>query len=99
MLDVVTEINHDEDTNSLMENAEGTDNEEIQNLRTNNGKQALKMEINRYYDKQQQLKLVLVARELSKFGDHELSHTKSDEKETCGMDIQGALTSKRTQLV
>jgi hypothetical protein len=33
MLDVVTEINHDEETNSLVEDVEATDNEENQNLR------------------------------------------------------------------
>jgi len=51
MFDVVIEINQDEETNSLMENVEATDNEKIQNLETINGKQALKREINKYYDK------------------------------------------------
>jgi len=31
---------------------------------------------------------VLVAQELSKFGNHELSHTDLDEQETCGMDTK-----------
>jgi hypothetical protein len=59
-----------------------------QYLKTTNGKQALKREINRYYDKQQQLELVLAAQELSEFGDHELGHTKFDEEETRGMDTR-----------
>ncbi len=29
---------------------------------------------------------MLVAQELSEFGDHELGHANSDEQETCGMD-------------
>jgi hypothetical protein len=53
MLDVVTEINQDEETNSLMEDVEVANNEENQNSRTTDGKQALKREITRYYDKQQ----------------------------------------------
>ncbi len=71
-----------------MENVEATDNEKIQNLETINGKQALKREINKYYDKQQQLELVLAAQELFEFGDHELGHTKSNEEKTCGMDTR-----------
>jgi hypothetical protein len=75
MLDVVTEINQDEETNSLMEDVEAVDNEENQNLGPADGKQALKREITRYYDRQQQLELVLAAQELFEFGDHELGHT------------------------
>jgi len=71
-----------------MENVEATNNEEIQNLKTIDGKQTLKREINKYYDKQQQLELVLAAQELSEFGDHKLGHTKFDEEKTCGMDIR-----------
>jgi hypothetical protein len=52
MLDVVTEINQDEETNSFMEDVEAVDNEENQNSRATDGKQALKKEITRYYDKQ-----------------------------------------------
>jgi hypothetical protein len=51
MLDVITKINQDEETNSLMEDVEVADNEENQNLRPIDGKQALKREITRYYDR------------------------------------------------
>jgi hypothetical protein len=51
MLNVVTEINEDEETNSLMEDVEAADNEKNQNLGPANGKQALKREITKYYDK------------------------------------------------
>jgi hypothetical protein len=54
----------------LMEDVEAVDNEKNQNLRPTDGKQALKREITRYYDRQQQLELVLAAQELSEFGDH-----------------------------
>jgi hypothetical protein len=57
MLDVITEINQDEETNSFMEDVEATDNEENQNLGPADGKQALKREITRYYDR----RLVLAA--------------------------------------
>jgi hypothetical protein len=61
MLDVITEINQDEETNSFMEDVEAADNEKNQNLGPVDGKQALKREITRYYDRQQQLELVLAA--------------------------------------
>jgi len=38
-----------------------------------------------YFDKRQQLDLVLVAQELSKLGDHELSPTESDDEEDHGV--------------
>jgi hypothetical protein len=38
-----------------------------------------------YFDKQQQLELVLAAQELSKFGDHELDPTGSDDEEDHGV--------------
>jgi len=87
VLDVVTEINQDEETDSFMEEVRATSNGENQNLRTTNGKQELKRKIPKYYDRQQQLKLVLAAQELSKFGDHELGDTESDE-ETYEMDTR-----------
>jgi len=52
------------------------------------GKQALKREITRYYDRQQQLELVLDAQELSEFGDHELGHIEFSEEETREMDTR-----------
>jgi hypothetical protein len=40
-----------------------------------------------YFDKQQQLNLVLAAKELSKFGDHELGPTESDDEEDHGVKL------------
>lgn len=88
MLDVVMEVNHDEETDSLMEDVGITSNEENEIMRTTDGERALKRKISKYYDRQQQLELVFTAQELSKFGDHELGHIDSDEKEKCGMDIK-----------
>jgi hypothetical protein len=53
MLDVVTEINQDEETDSLMEEVGAIGNEENQYLRIADGKQEVKRKIPRYYDRQQ----------------------------------------------
>ncbi len=71
-----------------MEDVEAADNEKNQNLGPVDGKQALKREITRYYDRQQQLELVLAAQELLEFGDHELGHTEFSEEETYEMDTR-----------
>jgi hypothetical protein len=55
MLDVVIEINQNEEANSLMEDVEVVENEESQSLGPIDGRQSLKKEMTRYYDKQQQL--------------------------------------------
>jgi hypothetical protein len=51
MLDVVTEVNQDEETNSLIEDVRAIRNGEDENLKTTDGKQALKKNIPEYYDK------------------------------------------------
>ncbi len=71
-----------------MEDVEAADNEGSQNLGPADGRQALRKEMTRYYDRQQQLELVLAAQELSKFGEHELGHTESGEEETYEMDTR-----------
>jgi hypothetical protein len=68
----VTEITHNEEANSLMEDVEAAENEEGQSLGPADGRQSLKKEMTRYYDRQQQLELVLAAQELSEFGEHGL---------------------------
>jgi hypothetical protein len=52
MLDVVTNINRDEETNSLMEDVGAVNNGEDENLKTINGKETLKRKIPKYYDRQ-----------------------------------------------
>jgi hypothetical protein len=88
MLDVVTKVNQVEETNSLTKDGGATGNGEDEILRTIDGKQTLKRKIPKYYDRQQQLELVLAAQELFEFGDHELGHIDSNEQETCGMDTK-----------
>jgi hypothetical protein len=88
MLDVVTEITQNEEANSLMEDVEVAENEEGQSLGPADGRQSLKKEMTRYYDRQQQLELVLAAQELSEFGEHGLGQTGSGEEETCEMDTR-----------
>jgi hypothetical protein len=81
MVDVVTGINQDEEDHSPMEDVEGADSEENQNLRPLNDKQALKKERVRYYDRQQQLELALAAQELSEFGVLQFSSIESNDEE------------------
>ncbi len=57
-------------------------------LRTTNGKQAPKKKLPQYYDKQQQLRLVLATQELLKFDDHDLAHINSNEEEKCWTNIK-----------
>jgi hypothetical protein len=62
-----------------MENVGVVSNGEDEILKTTYGKQTLKRKIFKYYDRQQQLELVLAIQELSKFGNHELGHIDFDE--------------------
>jgi hypothetical protein len=52
MLDVVTEINQDEETQSFVEEVKVAGNRKDQNLRTTDGKQELKRKMPIYYDMQ-----------------------------------------------
>jgi hypothetical protein len=79
MLDVVTEVNQVEENNSLTKDGGVAGNGKDENLKTIDGKQTLKRKIPKYYDRQQQLELVLAAQELFEFDDHELGHINSDE--------------------
>jgi hypothetical protein len=88
MLDVVTEVNQDEKDDSFMEKIGATSVEESGILKNINDKQTLKRKIPKYYDKQQQLELVLANQELSEFSDHDSSHTDFDEKEKCWTDTK-----------
>jgi len=59
MFDVVIEESQDEEYNSPVEDVEGADSKGNQNLRPLDGKRALKERRTKYYDRQQQLELVL----------------------------------------
>ncbi len=88
--------NWDEEPDSLMEEIGTTCVEESENLRNIDGKQSLKRKIPKYYDKQQQLELMLAAEQLSEFGDHNLGHTYSDEEEKCWTNTKDIDISKDT---
>jgi hypothetical protein len=61
MLDVIMEVNKDEEPDSLTKKIGATNVEENGILRKIKGNQALKRRIPKYYDRQQQLELVLTA--------------------------------------
>jgi hypothetical protein len=61
MLDVVLEANQHEELASHMEEIKATNIEGGEILRNTERKQALKRKLPQYYDKQQQLELVLAA--------------------------------------
>jgi len=59
-------------------------------VQENEGQVMLKRRRPRYYDRKQQLELVLVAQELSEFEDPELSPTELDEEEGRGVKHNSA---------
>jgi hypothetical protein len=65
MLDVMTEESQDEEDNSPVEDVEGANSKGDQNSRPFDGKRALKERRTQYYDRQQQLELMLIAQQLS----------------------------------
>jgi hypothetical protein len=86
MLDVVTAINTDEEAVPHMEVVGAADDED---MGATDGKQTLQKGTAKYYDKRQQLELVLAAQELSEFGGLEVDPTGSGEEENCGVDTKG----------
>jgi hypothetical protein len=88
MFDVVTEVSQDEEDNSPVEDVEEADSEGDQNSRPPDGKRALKERGARYYDRQQQLELVLAAQQLSEFGEHESNFMESNEGEISGVEAR-----------
>jgi hypothetical protein len=88
MLDVVLEVNQHKNLVSHVEEIEATNTEGGESLENTNEKQALKRKLLQYYDKQQQLELVLVAQELLEFDEHDLVHTDFDEEEKCWKDTK-----------
>jgi hypothetical protein len=88
MLDVLIETSQDEEDNSPVEDVEVASNEEIRNLEPPDGKRALKEGRARYYNRQQQLELVLAAQELSECGEHRVGDAKSSDEETSDVDTR-----------
>ncbi len=84
MLDVLVEASQDEKDDSPEEDVEAADSEEVRNLRSPSCKRMLTEGKTRYYDRQQQLELVLAAQELLEYGEREES--KSGEEEPYAKD-------------
>jgi hypothetical protein len=81
MLDVLTETSPDEEDNSLEEGAEAAGGKEIRNSESFRSKQVLRGGRTRYYDRQQQLELVLAAQGLLEDDGHETSDARSGGEE------------------
>jgi hypothetical protein len=85
MLNLVTETNADEEAAPNVEVAGAAEDEDLETTR---GKQALQKGRLRYYGKQQQLKLVLAAQELSGLSHHEVNLTELGKEEDCGVGTE-----------
>jgi hypothetical protein len=81
MLDVVIATNANEEAPP---NVEVVGVAEYEDLEVANGKQTLQEGPIRYYDKRQQLELVLAAQRLSELGNREVDPIGSGEEEDCG---------------
>jgi hypothetical protein len=86
MLDVMTATNADEEAALIVEVVEAAEDEELEAA---DGKQVLQKGPIRYYDKRQQLELVLAAQELFELGDHEIDPTRSGEEDDCRVETKG----------
>jgi len=88
MLDVLTETSQDKEDDSLEEGAEATVAEEAQNSGSSRSKQVLKEGKTRYYDRRQQLELVLAAQELLEDDGHKESDARFGDEQTCAKDTR-----------
>ncbi len=66
-----------------VEENDAADEKGGESLKDNDVRHALKIRKPQYYDKQQQLELVLAAQKLLEFGKHNLKSTNFDEEEKC----------------
>ncbi|CAK9270648.1 unnamed protein product [Sphagnum jensenii] len=71
MLDVLAEASQDEEGDSLEDEEEAADRKEVRNSGSPKSKWVPKEGRTRYYDRQQQLELVLASQELLEYGGHE----------------------------
>jgi hypothetical protein len=79
MLNVLAETSQDQEDNSPMEDMEAADSEEVRNSGSPNGKRVLKEGRVSYYNRQQQLELVLAAQELLEYGECEEARSGGEE--------------------
>jgi hypothetical protein len=86
MLDVLIETSQDEEDDSPEKGAEVAVGEEIRNLESSKNKQVMKRGKTRYYDRKQQLELVLAAQGLLEDDGHENSDARSGGEEVYADD-------------
>jgi hypothetical protein len=84
MLDVLTETSEEDD--SLEEGAEAVVAEEAQNSGSSRSKRVVKEGKTRYYDRRQQLELVLAAQELLEDDGHKEGDARFGDEQTCVED-------------
>ncbi len=84
MLDVLAETS--QEGASLEDEEEAADREEVRNSRSPKSKWVPKEGRTKYYNRQQQLELVLAAQELLECGGHEVGDARSGDEETCAKD-------------
>jgi hypothetical protein len=86
MLDVLTETSQDEEDDSPEEGAEAAVGKEIRNLDSSKNKQVMRRGKTRYYNRKQQLELVLAAQGLLEDDGHENSDARSGGEEVYADD-------------
>jgi len=85
MLDVVQEVDQYKEIASHIEEIKVANIKGGEIKKDIDGRQTLKRKILQYYDKQQQLELVLAAQELLECDEHDLVHTDFNGEEKCWM--------------
>jgi hypothetical protein len=86
MLDVLTKTSQDKEDDSPEKGVEATVGEEARNSGSSRSKRVLKEGKTRYYDRRQQLELVLAAQELLEDDGHEEGDARSGDEETYAED-------------
>jgi hypothetical protein len=87
MLDIVTETDADDDVIPSVEVMGAAEDEELE---TADSEQRLQKTQIRYYNRRQQLELVLATQELSEIEGHEVDPTVSGDEDKCGVETKGS---------
>jgi hypothetical protein len=87
MIDVLTEASQDEEDDSPEEGTQAVVGEEVQNPESSKSKQILRRGKTRYYDRKQQLELVLAAQGLLEDDEHETNDARPRGEEAYADDI------------
>jgi hypothetical protein len=98
MLEALTEASQDEEDDSPEDGDEATVGKEIRNSKSSKRKQVLRRGKTKYYDRKQQLELILAAQALLEDDGREIHDASSGAKKPMLM-TQAKLTSGRMQFV